>query len=142
MYLIGSSAISTSQDRYMIELSDITKQENQRIKRLVDLMVSIGLLFLSPILIFISGNPLRLLTNLFSVFFGIKSMVGYAPHTESPESNYPKIKPGILNPSDVLKDSSITQEDLHDLNLHYAKDYSIAKDLLIISRGITKLGRD
>ncbi|MBL4658671.1 MAG: glycosyltransferase [Flavobacteriales bacterium] len=142
MYLIGSSAISTSQDRYMIELSDITKQENQRIKRLVDLMVSIGLLFLSPILIFISGNPLRLFTNLFSVLFGIKSMVGYAPHTESPESNYPKIKPGILNPSDVLKDSSITQEDLHDLNLHYAKDYSIAKDLLIISRGLTKLGRD
>ncbi|MBL4755269.1 MAG: glycosyltransferase [Flavobacteriales bacterium] len=141
MHIIGSSAINTAEDLYMIELSTITKLENQRNKRLLDLISGICMVVLSPLLVFISGNPLRFFTNTFSVLLGIKSWVGYIPHKNVVDSPYPKIKEGVLNPSDALKKTMLTDDEIHDLNLRYAKDYSIRTDILIIRRGMLKLGR-
>lgn len=141
MYMIGSSAINKSQDRYMIELSTITKIENRRNKRLIDLILSLFFLIVSPVLILITSNPLRLYRNLFSVLFGLKSLVGYIPPDSNRDLSYPQIKPGILNATDALKQEEFTDIEIHDLNLHYAKDYSLANDLSIVGRGLRHLGR-
>ena len=141
MHIIGSSTINAAEDLYMIELSTIAKLENQRNKRMLDLIVVPGLLALSPVLLFICGNPLRFYMNLLSVLLGSKSLVGYIPHQKTTGSLYPKIKRGVLNPSDALKKTSLTEDEIHDLNLRYAKDYSILNDLLVIWGGLKNLGR-
>jgi len=141
LHIIGSSSISAAEDLYMIELSTIAKLENQRNKRMLDLTGVLCLLVLSPLLLFICGNPISYYTNLFTVLLGYKSLVGYIPHQQAADSQYPKIKNGVLNPSDSLKKTALTQEEIHDLNLRYAKDYRVLNDLLIIWRGMKHLGR-
>ena len=89
----------------------------------------------------VSGNPIRYFFNLFSVLFGTKSLVGYVPQNLTRNAVYPEIKEGVLNPSDALKRSDLSEDEVHDLNLRYAKDYKVANDIQIIWRGVRLLGR-
>ena len=51
----------------------------------------------------------------------------------------PKIKPGVLQPSDIL---GIQEESvIEKLNLLYARDYSMRKDFSIVLKAWKKLDR-
>ena len=51
----------------------------------------------------------------------------------------PKIKPGVLRPSDILgiEEESVVEK----LNLLYSRDYSMRKDLSIVLKAWKKLDR-
>ena len=54
--IIGSNNIDTAGDLYMIEVNSISKPNNKRNKRLLDVVASLLIIAFSPILFFIQEN--------------------------------------------------------------------------------------
>lgn len=137
--LIGSNSIETAGDLYVLNLNAITNPETVRLKRTMDFIVGLLFLILSPVLMMFVENKKRFLKNLVLVVIGKLSFVGYFRSNSENANLLPLIKPGILNPADVI---SIVDESLTDkLNLIYARDYSIQKDLSILLKAWRKLDR-
>jgi hypothetical protein len=139
LYIIGSNSLDTAGDLYVIDLKTITKPENLRNKRSIDLVVSLYLFLTLPIQFFIIKKPMHLLQNIFSVFIGKHSWVGYVKSSNSVQ--LPKIKSGILNPADAMKSVSMDDKTMNMLNEHYAKNYDILYDLKVIFKGYRLLGK-
>ncbi|MCX6271930.1 MAG: glycosyltransferase [Bacteroidetes bacterium] len=140
--IIGSKNINTAEDLFIINIDSVVKRENQRVKHFFDLIVSLSLLILSPLLIFIVSQPGGLFANIFKVIIRKRSWVGYCDDDGIGLEKLPKIKKGILSPMDVLPSKTLDRGTIHRLNLLYARDYQISTDLNIVMKGIRKTGRN
>jgi GT2 family glycosyltransferase len=143
MSIIGSNSKNTAGDLYAVDINlNITTPMSIRNKRVFDMLMAILFFILYPVFIFIVKQPLGLLQNVFSVFFGFKSWVGYEK-SSSITSNIilPKIKEGVLTPVDAHQGKQFYDATIYRLNLLYAKDYELSKDWEIIWKGIKLLGR-
>ncbi|MCO5260455.1 MAG: glycosyltransferase family 2 protein [Crocinitomicaceae bacterium] len=130
LYLIGSNSIDTAGDLYLININAISKPENIRNKRLLDLFVGIIGFLLSPLLIWFYNNKKQYFINVLSLIIGKKTCIGYLHTTK--QINLPKLKKGVLPPT--LNDKKITDNQIDKVNLLYARDYSVKKDLHILSK--------
>ena len=137
--LIGSNSIETAGDLYVLNLNSITKSQNIRSKRTFDFLTALIFIIGLPILIFAFKNKKSFIRNIFKVLIGKISIVGYLSSKNNSSIQLPRIKGGILNPTDSLSfiDESLTEK----LNLIYARDYSIQKDLGILLKAWKKLDR-
>jgi hypothetical protein len=125
-YLIGSNSIDTSGDLYSLNFNAISKPENLRSKRFIDIIFSILFLLLSPVFIWKYKKKSKFLKNMLQTLSGKKTFVGYFQSQNSISKNLPHLKKGILRPFNVSKDA----ED--DSNLFYAKNYKATLDVVII----------
>jgi len=139
--IIGSNSINTSGDLYVIDINAITKMDNRRNKRLVDVLTSITLLLFYPLVFFLVKNPIGLLRNIFLVLLNLRSWVGYSEMSETEAHRLPEIKKGILNPFDAFHGKPVPGEAIARLNLLYARDYKITNDVNILLKGFRDLGR-
>jgi len=138
--IIGSNSISSLEDLYLHELKSIVSQDNQRNKRVFDLMSAIVLLATLPLTLFVVPQPWGFLKNIFLVLFNKKSWIGF--DQSDPNINLlPRIKIGVLTVTDGLKDFDQNSETIVGLNVRYAKDYNLKQDLNILFTGFKKLGR-
>ncbi len=134
--IIGSNHIDSPGDLYVIDVNSVSKPANKRKKRLLDIGVSLLLLAGLPVVIWFQEHKVRFVANLFKVLFGFDSWVGYG---RVYDKSLPVIKPSVLSPSDLVSpDVHFDRKKL--LNLSYAKDYKIEKDLTIIWKCFRKLG--
>lgn len=140
MSIIGSNSIDTAGDLYVIDINSVSKPVNRRNKRVVDVFISLVLLPLFPVLMWLMKKPIGFVSNIFSVLFGMKSWVGYAPAKDG-NVQLPKIRPGVLNPADVLPEEQRTDVIRERLNLLYAKDYRVENDLNVMRRAVRELGK-
>jgi GT2 family glycosyltransferase len=138
--IIGSSSINTAGELYVLHLNALSTNIVKRRKRIFDLVMSISILLISPLLIFLQRKPLGLFVNIFSVMVGMKSWIGLSPIEGEGEDLVSGLMPGILTPVPFLKEKSLNQETRKRMNLLYAKDYRIRNDLSIIIRDIKFLG--
>ena len=135
--IIGSNSINTRGDLYTVDIRTINTVANKRKKGLFDFSISFaGMVFWIFVAWFIK-NPVKFLGNCFRVLFGRYSWVGYCPTENQDSLRLPKIKEGIYNPS------SIVSEELDDdargqLNVMYARDYTVLKDFNILFRMLMK----
>lgn len=139
--IIGSNSINTSGDTYIIELNSISKQSNKRSKRLLDFIASIIFMISFPIIFIINRKPFGFIRNIFLVFIGKKSWVGFQQTTNQLTHKLPKIKPGVLFPTDMVKSDEVSADTIDRLNLIYARNYKILNDINILFNGIRNLGR-
>jgi len=134
--IIGSNDVDTAGDLYVIEVNSVTKSNNRRNKRLLDIGVTVMFIVLSPILFFIQNKKSNYFLNCFNVLFGFYSWVGYGKITDK---SLPEIKRSVLSPS-MLLDNEMDNNKIKLMNLRYAKDYRIEKDIVIIWKCIKQLG--
>jgi len=134
--IIGSNNIDTAGDLYMIDVNSISKSNNKRNKRLLDIGVSILAIVLSPFLLFIQEKKSNYFLNCFNVLFGFYSWVGYGKVTDK---SLPEIKPSVLSPA-MLLSNDVENNKIKLANLRYAKDYRIEKDIVMIWKCRRKLG--
>lgn len=139
--IIGSNSINTAGELYLINTNSITKEENIRNKRLFDLLASFLLLLFSPLLIWFISPKLYLLRNIFRVFTGRYSWVGYHISREKYGDHLPRIKPGILSPVDALQKKEYSAEAQDRINMLYAKDYKVTNDWVILFKAWRTTGR-
>ena len=136
--IIGSNSIDTAgNDLYVIDFNSVSKPNNRRNKRLLDIAVGIVMLIVSPIIIWKVKNKGKFFTNLFAVLPGTKTWVGYADHFNN---DLPKLKKSVLSPHMIYHDKKTDETEIIKINLNYSKDYRMENDLKIIWKGIRFLG--
>jgi O-antigen biosynthesis protein len=137
-FLIGSNSIETAGDLYITNINAISQPAKKRQKRFLDLLLSLLMIAVSPLTIWFYGNKLRLLRNLFGILIGKASFVSYKGIGE-PGGSLPRLKRGILNPSDRF--AFMEQQLSGKLDLLYAREYHVFQDLQLILRNWRKLDR-
>ena len=137
--IIGSNSINTRGDLYTIDIKTINTNSNKRKKRLFDILSSsFGIIFWIFVLFFVS-KPFTFLKNCFKVLFGKYSWIGYCELKDSESNNrLPKIKKGIFDPSANISRIGLSEEEKEHLNLMYARDYSLSKDINFFFRALKK----
>ena len=136
--IIGSNSINTRGDLYTIDIKTISTNSNKRKKRLFDLISSFMGIVLWIFLVFIIDRPFAFLKSCFKVLFGKYSWIGYCDVKDSEKSRLPKIKKGIFDPSANMSRFGLTEEEKEHLNLMYARDYSLSKDINFFFRALRK----
>jgi len=131
-FIIGSNSIDSKGDLYSMKINAIRRPENLRSKRLFDIVLSLICLFTLPLNIWFYTHKVKFLSNMRQVFTGRKSFVGYhvMSHSKTQEPLLPNLKKGILSPLSGME--NLNKEAVDQINIIYAKDYSILNDIIII----------
>ncbi|NQU55383.1 MAG: glycosyltransferase [Bacteroidetes bacterium] len=138
--IIGSNSIHTAGDLYVVNVNAISKASNKRKKRFLDIEIALFYLVISPLLIWFFKNKTKFFGNIFKTLTGNKSWIGYISEQNTFE-NLPLLKPGVLNPGDLFAELKLDTEKKAQLNMLYAKDYSILTDAEILFKGWRNLDR-
>ncbi len=138
--IIGSNSIHTAGDLYVMNINAISKSSNKRIKRLFDVSLAFVYLIFSPVIVWFFKQKTVFYANIFKVLSGKKTWVGYVPLSET-FASLPRLKPGILHPGDMFPEIKPDAEKMKQLNVLYAKDYSLLTDAEIIFKGWKNLDR-
>lgn len=140
MYIIGSNSINVEGDIYTLSANSIGKKENVRRKRCLDIVVSLFLWLLSPVLVWFMSGKRIFFERIREVFSGKKSWVGYERSEMSEKDMLPPLKEGVLTVASAWE-NGIKKELIPQLNGLYAKDYKIRTDLQIIIKNLLKIGQ-
>ena len=141
----GSTSIvgSDSKDSAGVAVSvengfNMSDPYNQRIKRLMDVLVAIIGIAGIFIHVFFIRRPGNFLLNCFRVLAGQRTWVAYATDAK----NLPPIRRGILasNGTPVHSAQKLPAESLGVLDYWYARDYELTNDLKLIARQYRRLG--
>jgi len=140
--IIGSNSRDLPGELYTIDINlNIDTPSGRRNKRMFDLLFSIFLLITLPLQLLLVKRFIGLIRNIVEVLIGKRSWVGYAHNNSPEEKNLPPLKTGVLSPLDALKQTHLKNQMLSRLNLLYAKDYTVYKDLQIIAKAYRQLGK-
>jgi GT2 family glycosyltransferase len=136
-YLIGSNSIDSSGDLYILNSNNLSRPENLRSKRMVDLFFGLLFCLISPFIFWCFTNKSGFIRNMRDILLGRKSFVGYIQSDNKTNNRLPKIKQGILTPYNVQK--NVSDDTLERLNLLYAKNFSLLFDVQVIMSNWKKL---
>ena len=124
----------------MLDINSIGKKENLRKKRIFDVVFAVICFVFYPILMWFVRQKRQFFRNIIHCFIGKKTWVGYAPAQTN--SSLPKLKQGVLYPTDALNLKHYTEDIIQQINTLYAKDYKLLNDVNIIAKRFKKLGRN
>lgn len=130
--ILGSNSKNTTGELYNVNIKyNLADGYYQHVKRVFDVCVGLIILIFTFLLLFFNRfDLLTIVVNIYKVVFGLKTWVGYAGDPADYQ-NLPSIKSSVI---DIP-----TEGDNHASNMHYARDYSIWKDLEIIIKNLNKL---
>lgn len=134
--VIGSNSITTSEDLYNLKINSISKPTNLRLKRTLDIFLSLFIIISFPILFYSYNKSIKALSNAFKVLLAKKTWVGFTPNLEIP---LPPIRQGVLYPTMTSK-RTLSNKMQQNVNRVYAKDYKLTNDIYIIIRYWRHLG--
>lgn len=137
-FILGSNSVNEKGDVYLTEINAIHNPENRRKKRIFDIMITLGFIILYPIIACFVKRPIGFIRNIFLVLLNRKTWVGFIEIDNESSSNLPK---GVLTPDQQFTSlSQINSEMKQQINIIYARNYSIRKDVLIIFNAFSELG--
>ncbi|MCF8238946.1 MAG: glycosyltransferase family 2 protein [Saprospiraceae bacterium] len=136
--IIGSASSIASGELYTTDvrfrLSDAVKRRH---KRLLDVGIALILLVCSPVLIWFQSRKGRFLHNVIRLITGQRTLVSYGEAKDA----LPRLRPGLLQPSDAHPWLNLDQRTAQHLDFLYARDYGVEKDLRILMRNFKRLDR-
>ncbi|MGD9930590.1 MAG: glycosyltransferase [Mangrovibacterium sp.] len=135
--IIGSNSAETAGDLYVVQLNAISTPKNKRNKRLFDMGLSVFFLVTFPVIYWLAGKKKAFLPNIIQVLSNQKTWVGYAS-AENLSGALPPLKPSVLNPACHLP-AHLSAEKKLALDLDYARNYRILKDVKIIFKNLKNL---
>ncbi len=135
LFVIGSNSIHSPGELYLIDINSLNKKNNQRNKRLFDLLSSMAIVAVLPLIIWFFKDKYILFKNLFHIFTGKKTWVGYSDQFTI-QTNLPKLKKGIFSPVDAFDKNLVSDEVIQTVNLKYVNDYKVTDDLNILLKGL------
>ncbi|MEO5945930.1 MAG: glycosyltransferase [Chitinophagaceae bacterium] len=110
----------------------------RRIKRLLDVSVSIFSVITFPVHFFFVKNPFSFFSNCLLVLFARKTWIGYA----IPEKNLPVLYDAIISCNGIPANNKqqLPKESLQMMDYWYARDYEPMNDLKLIKKMYRSLG--
>lgn len=137
--ILGSDSKTTTGEILSTETKfAISNPYQKRMKRIVDIIVSILLLITFPIHLIFINNGLNALRNSVYVLLGKNTWVGYAEHNKL----LPELLPAVVAHFGIAvnRQQLINDLVLKKLDLIYAKDYNWIQDVKTIINSYKKLG--
>ena len=136
--IIGSSSKENPGELYTVDVRfNIADSVSKRNKRLLDLLFSLICLATLPICLILIKRRVSFLQNLFNVFIGKLSWVGY---NDSNSEKLPKLKNSVIANDQSFKNKSLSESSRYKLNFIYAKDYEVTKDIKLLVSNLKFLG--
>lgn len=137
---VGSNSSHTAGDLYTADKRfNLSKFSEQRNKRVVDISLALGLILLSPIIIFFVKQPGGFLRNCFSVLWGKKTWIGYGASHKT--MALPPLKPSVLPVYNILEGYEPDENIKRLADMAYAERYNAAQDVGLLLRNFRFLGR-
>ena len=111
---------------------------NRRIKRLIDMAVSLLGLVGFPVHLFFIKKPFGFIANCLAVLSGQKTWIGYA----ASEKNLPELRKAVItcNGIPLSVKQPLSNESLQIMDEWYARDYEPANDIKLIGKLYRQLG--
>ena len=135
--IIGSNSKNTAGDLYTTERTyRIGTPEARRNRRVLDLLASLTLLILSPLLIGFTRRPAAFLSALLAVLFGQKTFVGYS------NPALPALRPFLLTPYPETRGHAVSAGNREHLETLYALHYNTWDDVRVIREKWRMLGAE
>jgi hypothetical protein len=132
VFIIGSNSVNSTGELYsLVDLNSIDSPSSKRNKRLLDILISLIAVVLSPVLAIFNKPFRRIFPQLFSVLFGSKTLVGYS-NTIRQKIILPKIKTPVIYLDDQINNQNIILNYTNKAILNYSNNYHWQKDLRII----------
>jgi len=138
--LIGSNSVIAQGALYDVRNYLITSLKNKLTKRMVDLIVSLIIIMIFPILILIRKIRIQFIQDIFQVLIGAKSWVGITHSTDKFLEHSIQIKPGIFIVSDFIHPKKIDIETIKKININYIQNYKPITDFFIIFKAFRNNG--
>jgi len=140
--IIGSNSKNTAGDLYTVDTTlHIHQSRYRRNKRMLDVLLCVIMLVAFPVFMVLAEDRKGLWINWWKVLVSRFSWVGYAEvKVNKGQKRLPKIKNGVLNPTDLLPEYSYDEATRNRLNWLYAKDYHTSTDWRIFWKGVRRLG--
>jgi GT2 family glycosyltransferase len=139
--LIGSNSKNNAGDLYAADINlNLAKPIARHQKRLLDVLLCLVLLPLSPVLIFIVKHFGSFIANWAQVLSGTKTWIGYWEIAPDAIKGLPPLRGAVIHQAADYSASQISSADVRKLNYLYAKHYSISDDLGVLVRNIRSLG--
>ncbi|MGC4058192.1 MAG: glycosyltransferase [Chitinophagaceae bacterium] len=134
---VGSNSSHTAGDLYTADKRyNIATFVSARNKRVFDMLASLCLLLLYPVLLFRVHEPGGLLSNIFAVLLGRKTWVGY-----SRELGLPQVKPYVLPPYALQHGYEPGGEVVQLAATEYAEHYVVGLDFSLLLKNLKFLGK-
>ncbi|MBD2722480.1 glycosyltransferase family 2 protein [Hymenobacter armeniacus] len=136
-YIIGSSSKDSPGDYYALDIAlNLYQPRQARAKRLLDVLLSLGLLATSPLHVWVQPHKSRFLGNCVAVLLGRRTWVGLR-YTAGPA----RTVPAVVSPADAAVSAApLNDTTKRRLELLYAKDYETSTDLRVLWRCWRHLG--
>jgi GT2 family glycosyltransferase len=132
VFIIGSNSVNSTGELYsLVDLNSIDSPSSKRNKRLLDILISLIAVVLSPVLAIFNKPLRRVFPQLFSVLFGSKTFVGYS-NTIRQKIILPKIKTPVIYLDNQINNQNIILSYTYKAILNYSNNYHWQKDLRII----------
>lgn len=111
---------------------------NRRLKRLIDVFVSVVGIISFPIHLLLIKRPFFFFANCFWVLLAQKTWIGYA----SKDKHLPRLPPAIIacNGIPATVGQQLSQESLQMMDYWYARDYGPSADLKLLWHSYRRLG--
>ena len=139
LFIIGSNSKNKAGDFYTLQLDlNLARPEVRRMKRGLDLVLSLLLLLSSPLWWMLWRRPAMLMRNIWSVVQGRRSWVGYSTHQPPRQIVLPPLPEGII-PAGERAPSVHAFNGQGWSDLEYARDYHIGRDLRLIYQNFQML---
>ncbi len=136
--ILGSSSKYLQGELYTLDIKfNLSSMVAMRKKRLFDIVVSLVMIVLLPIIL-IKKNGLGIVRNAFKVLRNAYTWVGYSSHSGE---HLPNLKKGILPCFKVSLFASLEPLDLEKIDLLYARDYKVGKDIELVMANLNALHR-
>lgn len=137
--IVGSDSKDTSGESVSKENGfKLSDPYNRRLKRLIDVVVSVAGMISFPIQLFLVKKPIRFFSNCLAVLFAKKTWIGYAVT----EKNLPRLSHPVIacNGIPARAVQKLPKESLQMMDYWYARDYAPTNDLKMIWRSYRSLG--
>lgn len=136
--IIGSDSANETGELYTIDVQYRIKEiVYKRLKRTLDIALSIVALILSPVRFFTSFFSMKVFIEPLKVMLGGYSWVGYVRSKEL-KTDLPTIKKSIFDVSALLGKDIMSHKELLNINNYYAINYNILQDIEVFVRSIFK----
>lgn len=137
--IVGSDSKDSSGEAVSKENGfKLSNPYHRRLKRLIDVGVSVAGIISFPLQLFLIKRPFGFLRNCFSVLFAQKTWIGYAKG----EKQLPRLHPAVITcngiPASVKQ--QLPSESLEMMDYWYARDYEPTGDLKMIWKVYRRLG--
>ncbi len=133
-FIIGPSSIESLADLYVLQEYALITPAGRRAKRILDVVVSLTILLLSPLVALLFAKGAQRLRDAVDVLTGERSWVGYLATSRS-ALRLPALRRGVFDLS-ADQDPVPTERVAVRMNALYAKDYDALQDLRLVWRGL------